>query len=91
MLMKTAEWLFNKRIVSELKKYTRFDLTSYADSAISTVNQQLNKEWTKGVQSQGKMNEIRIINIFPLREHLVVRSNCSGNLLVKVDAGSFSL
>jgi hypothetical protein len=91
MLMKTAEWLFNKRIINELKKYTRFDLTSYVDSAIATVNQQLNKEWIKGIQSQGKMDEIRIINIFPLREHLVVRSNCSGNLLVKVDAGSFSL
>jgi hypothetical protein len=91
MLMKTAEWLFNKRIVNELKKYTRFDLASYVDSAITTVNQQLNKEWIKGVQSQGKMDEIRIINIYPLREHLVVRSNCSGNLLVKVDAGSFSL
>jgi len=37
------------------------------------------------------MEEIRIVNIYPLREHLVVRSNCSGNLSLKIDAGSFSL
>lgn len=90
MLMKTAEWLFNKRILTELKKYSRFELKSYIDTAIASVNKQLNREWVKGIQSTGNMDEIKIINIFPLREHLVVRSNCSGALMVKVDAASFS-
>jgi uncharacterized protein DUF4403 len=89
-LLKTAAWLFNKRIVNELKKYSRFDLTSYVSTAITSVNQQLNKEWMKGIQSNGKMDEIKIVNFYPLREHLVVRSNCSGTLSVKVDAASFS-
>ena len=91
MLVKSAEWLFNKRIITELKKYTKFDLNGYVNSAIMTVNQQLNKEWIKGIQSQGNMDDIKIVNIYPLREHLVVRSNCSGNLSVKIDAGNFSL
>jgi hypothetical protein len=89
-LLKTAAWLFSKRIVNELKKYSRFDLTSYISTAVTSVNQQLNKEWMKGVQSSGKMDEIKIVNFYPLREHLVVRSNCSGTLSVKVDAASFS-
>jgi len=42
-LLKTAAWLFNKRIVSELKKYSRFDLTTYINAAITSINQQLNK------------------------------------------------
>jgi len=91
MLIKTAEWLFNRRIINELRKYARFDLSSYVASAINTVNQQLNKEWINGIQSTGKMDDIKIINVYPLREHLVVRSNCSGNLLVKIDSGYFSL
>jgi hypothetical protein len=91
MLLKTAEWLFNRRIVSDLRKYVSFDLSSYVASAITTVNQQLNKEWMKGIQSNGNVEDIKIVNIYPLREHLVVRSNCSGNLSVKIDAGSFSL
>ena len=91
MLIKTAEWLFSRRIINDLKKYTKFDLNTYISSAITTINQQLNKEWIKGIQSNGKMEEIRIVNIYPLREHLVVRSNCSGHLSLKIDAGSFSL
>jgi hypothetical protein len=89
-LLKTAAWLFNKRIVTELKKYSRFDLTSYITTAITSINQQLNKEWMKGIQSNGKMDELKIVSFYPLREHLIVRSNCSGNLSVRVDAASFS-
>ena len=89
-LLKTAAWLFNKRIVNELKKYSRFDLSSYINTAITSVNQQLNKEWMAGIQSNGKMDEIKIVNFYPLREHLIVRSNCSGSLSVKVDSANFS-
>ena len=89
-LLKTAAWLFSKRIVNELKKYSRFGLSTYISTAITSINQQLNREWVKGIQSNGKMDEIKIINFYPLREHLVVRSNCSGTLSVKVDAASFS-
>jgi hypothetical protein len=90
MLLKTAEWLFNRRIINELKKYSRFDLTSYINTAITTFNQQLNKEWIKGIRSNGKVEEIKIIKIYPLREHLVIRGNCSGNLSIKVDSINFS-
>ena len=89
-LLKTAAWLFNKRIVSELKKYSRFDLTTYINTAITSINQQLNKEWRAGIRSNGKMDEIKIVNFYPLREHLIVRSNCSGLLSVKVDSANFS-
>src|SRR5215467_7502323 len=89
-LLKTAAWLFNKRIESELKKYSRFDLTSYINTAITSINQQLNKEWMKGIQSNGKMDEIKIVNFYPLREHLIVRNNFSGDLSVRVDAANFS-
>ncbi len=89
-LLKTAAWLFSKRIVNELKKYSRFDLTSYINTAIATINEQLNKEWMKGIQSNGKMDEIKIVNFYPLREHLIVRSNCSGTLSVTVDSANFS-
>ena len=90
MLLKTAEWLFNNRIINELRKYSKFDLSNYVDSAKATINQQLNREWMKGISSYGQINDIRIVNIYPLRDHLVIRSNCSGILAVKIDAGSFS-
>ena len=91
MLIKTAKWLFNRRIINDLKKYTRFDLSSYIDSAIISLNQQLNKEWMRGIQSRGNVNDIKIENVYPLREHLIIRSNCNGNFSVKIDAGNISL
>lgn len=90
MLLKTASWLFNRRIINELKKYSRFDLSDYLTSAVTSFNQQLNREWIKGVQSSGKMDEIKIAKIYPLRDHLVIRANCSGTLSIRIDSIDFS-
>jgi len=89
-LLKTAAWLFSKHIINVLKKYSRFDLSSYVSLAITSVNEQLNKQWIKGIQGSGQLNEMKIVNFYPLREHLIIRSNCSGILSIKVDIAEFS-
>lgn len=89
-LVKTASWVFSHRITTELKKYTKFDLSTYIETAKATANQQMNKEWVKGVSSIGKLNEIKISTIYPLRQYLVIRSNLSGELSMKIDAAAFS-
>lgn len=90
-LLKTAEWLFSRRIVNEISKYTRYDLTSFIDTAKVSINQQLNREWVKGVNSKGNVQDIRLIGIYPLSQHLLIRSNCSGTLAVNVESVDFSL
>lgn len=90
-LLKTAEWLFSKRIITEITKYTRFDLNAYIDTAKVSINQQLNHEWMKGISSSGTINDIKLIGIYPLGNSLVIRSNCTGNLSVKVESVDFSL
>lgn len=90
-LLKTADWLFNRRIITEISRYTRFELTSYVDNAKATINQQLNHEWIKGISSYGRIDDIRLIGIYPLSGALVIRSNCTGNLSVKVASVDFSL
>jgi len=89
-LLKTAGWLFNKRITAELKKYSRFELRSYIDSAKLMMNQQLNREWMTGIKSYGQINEIKLIGIYPVSKHLVIRSNCSGQLAMLVESISLS-
>jgi hypothetical protein len=91
MLLKTADWLFTRAIVNEISKYTRYDLTSYIDTAKANINKQLNHEWIKGVSSYGSMNDINLIGIYPKRQHLHIRSNCTGTLSVKVEAAAISL
>ena len=90
-LLSTADWLFNKRILTEIAKYTRFDLTAFIDTAKVNVNQQLNREWVKGIRSYGNIEDIKLIEIFPMSQFLVIRSNCTGQLSVKVESVDFSL
>jgi len=84
LLLKTAKWLFNKRIISELKKYTSFDMSQYYDTASKSMNAWLNREWTKGIRGSGTVNELKLTALYALPEHLLIRSNCNGKLNVQV-------
>lgn len=90
-LLKTAEWLFSRRIVNEISRSTRFDLTSYIDSAKVNINRQLNYEWVKGISSRGTIDDIQLIGIYPLDHSLIIRSNCTGSLSLKADSVDFTL
>ena len=89
--MKSADWLFSKRITNEIAKVSKFDLSHYVDTAKVLINKQLNAEWIKGIKSYGKINDLKLVGFYPLTEHFIVRSNASGELAVKVDAMSFNL
>lgn len=90
-LLSTADWLFNRRIVNEISRQTRFDLGEYIDSAKTMINAQLNREWYPGVYSEGVVNDIRLIGIYPFPGALHIRSNAKGLLSVKMDQLDFSL
>lgn len=89
LLLKTAKWLFNKRIISEMKKYTSIDLTQYYDTASKTLNTWLNREWTKGIRGTGSVNELKLTSVYALPQYLLIRSNCAGKLSVLVSEISF--
>jgi hypothetical protein len=91
ILLGSADWLFDKKITKEISKYARFELGSYIDSAKITMNEQLNRELAKGVRCYGNIKDIRLAGIYPMQQHLVIRSNCEGSLSVKVETIDFSL
>ena len=91
ILLKSADWLFNKRITNEIARVSRFDLSNYIDTAKILINRQLNAEWIKGVKSSGSINDLKIAGFYPLTEHFIIRSNASGDLMIKVDVMSFNL
>jgi hypothetical protein len=91
ILLGSADWLFDKKITKEISKQARFDIGVYIDSAKTTINAQLNQEWIKGIRSYGNISDIRLIGIYPMQQHLVIRSNCTGDLSVKVESINFSL
>ena len=91
LLLKSADWLFNKRIISEITQVSHFDLSNYIDTAKILINKQLNTEWIKGVKSIGSINDLKISGFYPLTDYFIIRSNASGDLVIKVDAMNFNL
>jgi hypothetical protein len=89
-LLKTARWLFNKKIISELKKYTTFNMNSYYDTASQALDTWINKEWMKGIKSTGKVNELKITNVKALPQYLYIQTNCAGNLGLRIDELNWS-
>ncbi|HET9431659.1 MAG TPA: DUF4403 family protein [Chitinophagaceae bacterium] len=90
-LLKAADWLFNRRIINEVSRYARYDLSAFIDTARTGITQQMNREWMPGIRSLGNIYDISLLGIYPLNQHLVIRSNCTGNLSVKVESINFSL
>lgn len=91
LLMGSAGWLFDRKITKEITRFARFELGAYIDSARLNVNTQLNQEWVPGIRSEGYIRDIRLIRIYPLQQHLVIRSNCAGELRIKADAGKLTM
>ena len=89
LLLKTADWMFSRRITNEIAKYARFDISKYADTAKALINQQLNREWVKGIKNSGFVNDLKIAGLYPLADYFIIRSNASGTLKINVDAFDF--
>jgi hypothetical protein len=88
--LKTASWLFNKKITDEISRNTKFDLTSFLDSTQMALNQQLNREWMPGVRSYSNISNMNLIGVYPLSQYLVLRSNCSGLLSMQINSANFN-
>ena len=80
LFLKTAKWLFNKRIISELQKYSSIELGHYYDTASVALNSWLNKEWTKGISGSGNITDLKLTSVHAMPQHLLIRSNCVGKL-----------
>lgn len=89
MLIRTAKWLFNRRIINTLNHYSVFDITAYTDSLMTKVNTQFNRQWQRSVSSSGAVNAMQVIGIYPFMDKLVLRCNISGELAIRVDAIDF--
>lgn len=89
MLVRTAKWLFNRRIINELNKHSIFNIQEYTDTLVAKVSNQMNREWKKGIFSTGQVTSLQVAGIYPLRDHLVLRCNTKGELSLRIDSIEF--
>jgi hypothetical protein len=85
VLLKTAKWLFNDKIISEIQKVATYDLRVLLNDAKETISKQLKGTITDGVEMEGKINNILVKSLYLTNSHLVIRSNILGELKLKLN------
>jgi len=83
-LLKSAKWLFDKKITDLIRNSASMDLKPYLDNLRKTLGESLNGEIDKGVYMSGKVEEILIDFIHPRESTLFIRIQSKGSLGIQM-------
>jgi hypothetical protein len=84
-LLKTAKWLFNDKIINEIKKAASYDLRPMLNDAKKVISTQLNGTITDGVEMEGVINSMKVKSIHLSDNHLIIRTGIVGDLKLKLN------
>lgn len=79
-LLKSAKWLFDKKITKLIRHYSTIDLHPHLDSLRTMVTASLNGEITEGVNMTGDVNKMTIQFIQPSEGELFIRMKAIGEI-----------
>lgn len=79
-LLKSAKWLFNKKITDVLRASAAMELEPYLDSLKMTLTESLNTELSEGVFMKGVVKKVEIRLIHPEADKLHLRIHSLGKL-----------
>lgn len=79
LLLKSAKWLFNDRILQTIADASRQDLKPHITSLIASVNKSLNYSF-QGYQLSGKVLEVKLPNLYAAEKELVIRLQARAKL-----------
>jgi hypothetical protein len=85
LALKLAKSLFRNKIRKTLQGKSYLDIGALVKSNMPLLNQQLNRELTKGVQSTGKTNDVRLIGLLAKENAMEVQVFVSAELSVSSD------
>jgi hypothetical protein len=85
VLLKTAKWMFNDKIVNEIQKAATYDFHPLLENVKADVSKQLNTSLTDGVKMVGQIDAIYINSLHLSNSHLVIRTNIVGDLKLKIN------
>ena len=83
-LLKSAKWLFDKKITETIRRMAAMDLKPYLDSLKSTLNTSINTELTKGVYMKGSIRSATINFIHPSEKEFFMRIRSFGKLEISL-------
>ena len=79
-LLKSAKWLFSKKITEAIRESASMDLKPYLDTLKATLNESLNMELDEGIFMKGAVEDVDIRLIHPKAEELHIRVHSVGKL-----------
>lgn len=84
VLLKTAKWMFDKRILEELRKVADFDLNPLLQETKVSINQQLNTSLADGVFLSGKVDQLSVSRLVLGATEFYMMTLVSGNMKLKM-------
>ena len=84
VLLKTAKWMFDKRILEELNKSAKYDLNPLLNETKNTITQQLNSKLDDGVFLSGTVDRLAVSSIQLGTSGFFLTTEVSGNLKLKM-------
>lgn len=84
LLLKSAKWLFDKRIMDALKEKALIDMKAYLDELKILINDEINQEITPGVFMSGKVHKLDAELLHPGNAFLFIRFSSQGNLSIRM-------
>ena len=84
VLLKTAKWMFDKRILEELNKSAKYDLNPLLSETKNTITQQLNSKLDEGVFLSGTVDRLAVSSIQLGASGFFMATEVSGNLKLKM-------
>lgn len=84
VLLKTAKWLFDKRILEELNKSAKYDLNPLLNETKNTITKQLNSQLDEGVFLSGTVDRLVVSMIQLGSSGFFLTTEVSGNMKLKM-------
>jgi hypothetical protein len=89
LLVKSADWMLNKKITRKLNDAAHFDVKQYLNQLQAIMNNGLNRNLGRGMNTSGQMNRFAILDIIPQPDHLFVRMFANGRMQVTINELAF--
>jgi hypothetical protein len=84
VLLKSAKWIFNKKITDIIKTSAQMDLSPHLIKLRNMLETELNKPIQEGVNLNTRISELDIIGIYPLETTLIIRIKTKGKISVEL-------
>ena len=84
VLLKSAKWIFDKRILEELNKSAKYDLNPLLVETKNSITEQINSQLDKGVFLSGTVDNLSISGIQLGSSGIFLTTEVLGNLKLKM-------